>query len=334
MVVSLNMRAGPSPRGYWPGSPSIRPQSRGREAGFRVLRRAEPEGARTDGDLPPNAAKPIGKGDDLIYVGKPKGAKEVDDKTKFIKDDERLYPGREDVGPLLGAVGGFAGGEVGLKNFANTGDIGIPDAEVREEIKSTTGAAPDVEEDFWPAAPIGKGKDKIYVGKPKGAKEVDDKTKYLKDDERLYPGKEDLGGFLGATGGFAGGEVGLKRFAESGDIDIRDEEDSRGRRQPQSPLVVAFGLGGLAAFGSIILDLPEETGGLPKINTEVLNAGGIDPQVALSVAGGLGALAIGGYALTQAKKMTAKVVENTKKVAVTTIFLVVTAKLAEIVLKN
>ena len=160
------------------------------------------------------------------------------------------------------------------------------------------------------------------------------KTKYLKDDERLYPGKEDLGGFLGATGGFAGGEVGLKRFAESGDIDIRDEEDSRGRRQPQSPLVVAFGLGGLAAFGSIILDLPEETGGLPKINTEVLNAGGIDPQVALSVAGGLGALAIGGYALTQAKKMTAKVVENTKKVAVTTIFLVVTAKLAEIVLKN
>ena len=77
MVVSLNMRAGPSPRGYWPGSPSIRPQSRGREAGFRVLRRAEPEGARTDGDLPPNAAKPIGKGDDLIYVGKPKGAKET-----------------------------------------------------------------------------------------------------------------------------------------------------------------------------------------------------------------------------------------------------------------
>ena len=79
-------------------------------------------------------ASPIGEGEDLIYVGKPKGAKEVNDKTKYIKDDERLYPGREDVGPLLGAVGGFAGGEKGLKNFASTGDIGMSDTKIKGKL--------------------------------------------------------------------------------------------------------------------------------------------------------------------------------------------------------
>jgi len=307
---------------------------------------AEPEGKasssssspKAEEPLPENRARPIGRGDDLIYVGKPKGEKEVNERTKFIKDDERLYPGREDVGPLLGAVGGFAGGEVGLKNYSAKGDIGIPDAEIRREILDTVGQTPEKEFTTRDAKPIGpalgkKRRDKIYVGKPKGAKDVDDRKKFIQDDERLYPGKEDAGFFIGASGGFAGGEVGLKRFAESGDIGIK-EDGAAGRGQPQSPLAVAFGLGGIAAFGSIILDLPEETGGLPTINTEALQVPGLDPQIILSVAGGLGALAIGGYAYVQLKKATEKMIETTKTVAVTGVFLAAVAKLALTVLAS
>ena len=61
-----------------------------------------------------------------------------------------------------------------------------------------------------------------------------------------------MGGFIGVSGGFAGGEVGLKRFAESGkaeDIDLRQKGSLKGR-QPQSPLAIAFGLGGTAAVSS------------------------------------------------------------------------------------
>jgi hypothetical protein len=37
---------------------------------------------------------------------------------RVIYDDAYKYPGKEDVGPFLGAVGGFAGGEAALKQFA------------------------------------------------------------------------------------------------------------------------------------------------------------------------------------------------------------------------
>ena len=298
-----------------------KPASEAREDGFR-------------------SAAPIGEGSDEIYVGKPKGAK---DGPETIVDDERLYPGKEDVGPLLGAVGGFAGGEVGLKNFASKGDLGIPETKVKEEIVKTTGKKPEMKEDFHPAAPIGKGKDKIYVGKPKGAKEVNDKTKYLKDDERLYPGKEDVGAFLGATGGFAGGEVGLKRFAEKGDIDIR-EEDSTGKPQPQSPLVVAFGLGSVAALGATVLNPDNLAAIVAKIEaaspSAPLGEGSatdgaasilvkeVDPDIALTVFGGLVVLSGAGFVFGQAKKLTEAAVETTQKIAVTSIFGFVLARIA------
>lgn len=35
----------------------------------------------------------------------------------FVIDDARKYPGKENVGPLLGATGGFAGGEKGIKQL-------------------------------------------------------------------------------------------------------------------------------------------------------------------------------------------------------------------------
>ncbi len=36
----------------------------------------------------------------------------------------------------------------------------------------------------------------------------------IKDDPKKYPGKEDLGIFSGATGGWAGGEAGLWKLRE------------------------------------------------------------------------------------------------------------------------
>jgi hypothetical protein len=35
----------------------------------------------------------------------------------YIIDDARKYPAKENVGPLLGATGGFAGGEKGIKQL-------------------------------------------------------------------------------------------------------------------------------------------------------------------------------------------------------------------------
>ena len=40
-------------------------------------------------------------------------------------------------------------------------------------------------------------------------------ARYIKDKKEKYPEKENVGFMVGATGGFAGGEVGLKSFVEN-----------------------------------------------------------------------------------------------------------------------
>lgn len=209
---------------------------------------------------------------------------------------------------------------------------------------------PKPDENFTNAKPISKGSDLIYVGKPKGAKEVNDKTKYIKDDARLYPGREDLGFFTGATGGFVGGEVGLKRFAEEGkaeDIDIRNEDDTYRKKQPQSPLAFAFGLGGVVALASTLSDpevvvkevgeIADGTKDLSAVSGEVVDIAskyGIDQQVVLTAVGVLGALAVGSYTYTQVKKAAASAIETTKTVAITSLFGIVVARIAlEIIFK-
>ena len=108
-------------------------------------------------------------------------AKTKDEENEYDSAGDEIYePGKEDLGPMIGAAGGFGGGEKGLKKFVS--EKGIPYGPGVNYSKEDKGEP-------VPAAPIGKGKDLIYVGKPKGAKDVDDKTKYIKDDQRLYPGK-------------------------------------------------------------------------------------------------------------------------------------------------
>ena len=203
---------------------------------------------------------------------------------------------------------------------------------------------PKPDENFKNAAPISKGSDLIYVGKPKGAKEVNDKTKYIKDDARLYPGREDLGFFTGATGGFAGGEVGLKRFAVEGkaeDIDIRNEDDTYRKTQGESPLAFAFGLGGVVTLAATLTNpevLVKEVGeiangtkDLSAVSGEVVDIAskyGIDQQVVLTAVGVLGALAVGSYTYTQVKKAAASAIETTKTVAITSLFGIVVGKIA------
>ncbi|PNH12657.1 hypothetical protein TSOC_000331 [Tetrabaena socialis] len=75
-------------------------------------------------NLPPPAKTPPGK--DLIYVGFVKeegfGSREGR-RGRVLIDDPRKYPGKEDIGPLSGVAGGFAGGEAGIKQFVATGDL-------------------------------------------------------------------------------------------------------------------------------------------------------------------------------------------------------------------
>lgn len=188
-----------------------------------------------------------------IYIGFAKGdyAPRAGRKGRVIKDDPRKYPGKEDVGVFSGLTGGWAGGEVGLW-------------QLREEVAqrkagSSNSAAPQATSKPQPAA----GKDLIYVGYAKDELDLRKSGapgRFIVDDAQKYPAKENLGPLLGATGGFAAGEVGLKQFVETGEVKIRGPNDPG--RQQFSPvslgflLVFAGGFGGLALNG--VTDAGEE----------------------------------------------------------------------------
>ncbi|GLI68817.1 hypothetical protein VaNZ11_013320 [Volvox africanus] len=70
------------------------------------------------------ANPPAGKA--AIYVGFNKDELDLRKsgaKGRVVIDDPRKYPGKDDIGPLAGVAGGFAGGEAGLKQFVATGDV-------------------------------------------------------------------------------------------------------------------------------------------------------------------------------------------------------------------
>lgn len=114
-----------------------------------------------------SSAEPSDEG--RVYVGK----------GRFLADDPALYPGRDPGG----LTGGWAGGEVGLKEKSVPGWASEAAASVGDAASPTQ---PSSE----------RGKDSVYVGK----------GRWQRGDPALYPDKE-LGGL---TGGWAGGEVGLK----------------------------------------------------------------------------------------------------------------------------
>ena len=98
-------------------------------------------------------------------------------KGRFVQDDPKKYAGRDNW-----FTGGWPGGEKQLKEVFIKEETG---ASKSGEAKAAERALPD-----W-----AKGDDEIYVGK----------GKYVKGDSKKFAGRDNL-----FTGGWAGGEVGLK----------------------------------------------------------------------------------------------------------------------------
>lgn len=176
---------------------------------------AEAQGENVEVEKQGNEIKVIKEGGEQIYIGFDKGAKTKDGKGRIIEDDPSRYPDRTQT------TGGWAGGEQGLAAFieeeqkkSSAGQAVVP--KDQEEAKKE-GGQPRV---------ISKDGDTIYIGFGKGNKSGEGSA-YVQDDPRRYPGKENLGGFSGVTGGFAGGEAGLHQFVDEGEIKFREADSGK-----------------------------------------------------------------------------------------------------------
>ena len=117
-----------------------------------------------------------------------------------------------------------------------------------------------------PAKPVSApaGKAAIYVGFGKDELELRKsgaQGRVIVDDPALYPGKEDLGFFNGATGGFAGGEKGVRMLVDKGELKLRPPGDLSRKRQVSSLALGAFVVAAAAGGGIILtdaIDLGEE----------------------------------------------------------------------------
>lgn len=223
-------------------------------------------------------------GKDKIYIGK----------GKFVMDDPKKYPNKENAGDLWqGISGGWAGGEIGLKAFTAeytqeeqaNGSESSKDA-ARDGVKTKFGGKDVV------AKKTGSGKDTLYVGfSPRSNEDLAARRdgamgKFIVDDAKKYPSRDNYG-FGDLAGGFAGGEKGLKQFVEKGDIEFMEP----GQRSRQwSPVVVATVVAAVGSAGAILLsnvfDLSEGI-----INQDVLSTA-VDDKTKLLLEVALGLLGI------------------------------------------
>jgi hypothetical protein len=206
---------------------------------------------------PAPAPKPsIPEGQAEIYIGFEKGdyAPRSGRKGRVIVDDPARYPTRTSL------VGGWPGGEVALKSWAPSAaaeaaataakpasKASAPAKASKPASKASAPAKASKPAPGSPAAPI-------YVGHAKDdyeGRRVGRPGRFVTDNPARYPDKEDVGPLVNATGGFAGGEVGVKAFAATGDLPLKSGED--GGRQ-FSPLVVAAIVAGAAGLGGALLN--------------------------------------------------------------------------------
>jgi len=163
---------------------------------------------------------------------------------KVIRDDPKKYPSKEDAGFMQGATGGWAGGEPGLLKFLD--EVESPEAEITRKRKAKS----------QQPKKVGEGKDKIYVGfdykdpEDLAAMRAGEEGKFIIDDVSKYPSR-DFWGWLPLQGGFAGGEIGLEKFLEEGDIEIAGPEE-KGRSQV-SPLLLGISIAAVATTGGLLL---------------------------------------------------------------------------------
>lgn len=191
-------------------------------------------------------------GDDKIPQGQ---AKIYIGKGKYITDDPKKYPNKENGGDLFqGISGGWAGGEVGLKAFTADNK-----PEPAADSSESSGNKNVVDSKFSGkdvvAEKLGEGEDTLYIGyNPRSPDDIKARKegamgKFVIADAAQYPSKEDLG-FGEVTGGFAGGEKGLKQFVEKGKIEFLDPSQ---RSREWSPIVVATIVAGAGSLGTILL---------------------------------------------------------------------------------
>jgi hypothetical protein len=185
----------------------------------------------------PPAEAPLPPGQAKIYVGR----------GRFLVDDPSKYPDRTEL------TGGFAGGEAGLKAFVAAAAGGPPPAK-----PAGKGAGSE-------ARVGGKG---LYVGM----------GRYLPDDaspraKAMAASARDSQ----LTGGFAGGEVGLRAFVETGAVPFLAPGEQR--RRLVSPLIVAGIVSALGVAGGLLVTDVEE------LSEQVARGGGPDADPALGAGG-------------------------------------------------
>lgn len=161
-----------------------------------------------------------------IYIGFKKGDYESREgrQGRVIMGNPKLFPGRDDL-----FTGGWAGGEAGLW---------VQREEFKKELESGKAKKATSGKEAPVSSPWSKKGQSIYVGFGKEeedfkAKASGAKGRIIYDDISKYPGRDDL-----LTGGFAGGERGLRGFVETGDVQLRSPNEPGG--QGTSPLIVAF----------------------------------------------------------------------------------------------
>lgn len=202
-------------------------------------------------EAPTEAAAPAsGNKEAEIYIGFSKGdtAPRSGRKGRVIKDDPSKYPSKEDLGLFSGATGGWAGGEAGLWKLR---EEVLAQKQAKKAGASAPAAAPGK-----PSVPKPEeGKAPIYIGYSKSDTDLR-KTgapgRFILDAPEKYPGKEDLGFFAGATGGFAAGEKGVQQFVRDGEVLIRRAGQPGG--QGVSPVTIAGVLVLAGAGGGLLLN--------------------------------------------------------------------------------
>lgn len=182
------------------------------------------------------------KSGEEIYIGfdKSDGAPRKGRKGRVLNDDPSRYPARDELS------GGWAGGEIGLRKFVEE------EAAKGETYQKARVVESNAVDGKLQQKAITEDGEEIYLGFSKSEMEQrkqGGRGRSIRDDPSRYPDKEDVGILPQVTGGFAGGEMGVKQFVESGDIKL----SPKGKAQFSPVALAIFVIFGVST-GAILLN--------------------------------------------------------------------------------
>ncbi|KAL3143055.1 hypothetical protein ABBQ38_003330 [Trebouxia sp. C0009 RCD-2024] len=194
------------------GQATARTEKQADDKATQIKEESEAAGEAVEIEKQGNELRVTKAGGEQIYIGFEKGDKDRSGSGRIIEDDPSRYPDRTQT------TGGWSGGEKGLAAFIE---------EEQKKMSAKTAVVPKDQEQALKEGRkpqvISQDGDTIYIGFEKGdAKKPGEPGRYIQDDPRKYPNKENLGPFGGVTGGFAGGEAGLQQFVQEGEIKFKD----------------------------------------------------------------------------------------------------------------